>query len=112
MAVAGKSLEEHELVHHLRDRLNDPWEIHHFRQPEEPFVGKQREEIGSSKARSRGLQRRCRDAAREVEIDLEREITRRFQKIADALQTQDVGNFVRVCDHGGRPPGQDGRTKL
>ena len=56
--------------------------------------------MGSSEKRSAALrplprsQRRCRDAAREVEIDLSGN-TRRLQKIADALQTQDVA-FVRV----------------
>jgi hypothetical protein len=112
MSVEVLPLEEYELVYDFWKSLKYPREIHHLGEPQKAPVWKKRHQIGTSQVGPRGFKWSGRDAAWEMKIDIYRKVLGSLEKIADAVQSQNVGDLVGVCNHCGGSPGKDRSAEL
>jgi hypothetical protein len=90
----------------------DGWEIHHFCHTGDPFIGDHQFQILSADPSGRGFERRSRDTTRQHDEKIHRQMLAGFQNVADAIQAQHIGVFMRVDHHSARPVWHDCPSKL
>ena len=77
--------------------------IHQLRYPGNAFVADHQAQIIRGDARTGGFERRGRDATRQHDEKIQRQIFARFQHVTNAVKAEDVGVFVRINHHRARP---------
>ena len=72
--------------------------VHEFRQPQHFGMIGERQKIIDLEASARGLERRRRNAARQLHAQVHRRQHRGVEEVTHASEPKDVGDFVRVAD--------------
>src|SRR5208337_4934414 len=86
VAIYDQILKKQELVGNLGIGQNHTREVHHFRQAEQAFVGEQGLEIHRPEVGPGSLQRRSRNAARQIEKNIQGKISRALKEIPNPVQ--------------------------
>ncbi len=93
-------------------RADDAGIVHDLGDAEHAVLPRQRSQVGGSEAGASGLHAGGGHTGREHDPHVERQARRGVQHEADAVETADVGDLVRVADHGEGAVGHDGAGEV
>ncbi len=110
--VADGLLKAAQLVEHFFVAVYDAGKVHHLAQAQHPVIVQLRRDVVPAQVRAGGFHIRRGHARRHHHKHGERVVLGRVEHVADAIQSQHIGDLVRVNDDGRRAARDDSASEL